>query len=372
MQIAESALSNDQPQVNSTGLANKKTAYYRVNFTGQAGEYFKIWIVNIALSIVTLGIYSAWAKVRTQQYFHTNTLINGTGFQYHGQPLNILKGRIIAVVLFVLYSFAVNSMPIIALPVMLIFVIALPWIVIRALAFNARMTSFRGIRFNFEASYGEAFQIVLLWPLLIIVTFGLIIPLIKHKYYEFVINHSSMGTTPFRYNGKISEMFIIYLIAMAIAAGISTAMMMIGMFFAMFAGLASAANESSALMIWLASSGAGVVIVLYLALYLLMWAFIKTKTTNLIFNNLALDEHRFYADLNFSQMAIIQFTNTLAIIFSLGLAYPWAAIRMTRYQACCIQVIVSDNLDNIIAGEIKKVSALGDEAAGIFDVELAI
>ena len=35
-----------------------------LRFTGQAGEYFSIWIVNVCLSIVTLGIYSAWAKVR--------------------------------------------------------------------------------------------------------------------------------------------------------------------------------------------------------------------------------------------------------------------------------------------------------------------
>ena len=27
-------------------------------FNGNASEYFKIWIVNVALSIMTLGIYS--------------------------------------------------------------------------------------------------------------------------------------------------------------------------------------------------------------------------------------------------------------------------------------------------------------------------
>src|SRR3954471_6399831 len=42
-------------------------------FSGKGGEYFKIWIVNILLSIVTLGIYSAWAKVRNKQYFYGNT-----------------------------------------------------------------------------------------------------------------------------------------------------------------------------------------------------------------------------------------------------------------------------------------------------------
>lgn len=35
-----------------------------MSFTGQAGEYFRIWIVNLCLTIVTLGIYLPWAIVR--------------------------------------------------------------------------------------------------------------------------------------------------------------------------------------------------------------------------------------------------------------------------------------------------------------------
>src|SRR5579862_7615912 len=69
-------------------------------FTGDAHEYFRIWIVNLALSIVTLGIYSAWAKVRTNRYFYANTWVAGAPFQYLAQPLPILKGRIIAVTVF--------------------------------------------------------------------------------------------------------------------------------------------------------------------------------------------------------------------------------------------------------------------------------
>ncbi|MCE2570171.1 YjgN family protein [Motilimonas eburnea] len=348
-----------------------KKAYYRVNFTGQGGEYFKIWIVNIALTIVTLGIYSAWAKVRTRQYFYNNTLINNTSFQYHGEPLAILKGRIIAVILFVLYSFAVHSLPIIAVPTFLIFLAALPWIVMRALAFNARMTSFKGVRFNFNANYTQTLQIVLLWPILLVFTLGLIFPLVKHKYYEFVAKHMKFGTSEFAYQGKISEMFIIYLIAMAISAGITTVMVLIGVVFAGVAGLASGLEDASGVMLWLASSGITLFIVFYIALNLVIWAFIQAKTVNLIFNNLTLGDNRFYADLNFSQVAIIQFTNTLAIIFSLGLAYPWAAIRMTRYRTTCIQVIAADDLDNITAEQVAKLGAVGDEAAEVFDLDLA-
>lgn len=38
-------------------------------FTGTGSEYFRIWIVNWLLTLLTLGIYSAWAKVRRIQFF---------------------------------------------------------------------------------------------------------------------------------------------------------------------------------------------------------------------------------------------------------------------------------------------------------------
>ena len=70
-------------------------------FSGKGSEYFRIWIVNLALTLLTLGIYSAWAKVRRLQYFYRHTALAGSSFDYHGDPKAILKGRIIAVVLLV-------------------------------------------------------------------------------------------------------------------------------------------------------------------------------------------------------------------------------------------------------------------------------
>ena len=35
-----------------------------VEFTGRGGEYFRIWIVHLVLTILTLGIYSAWLHRR--------------------------------------------------------------------------------------------------------------------------------------------------------------------------------------------------------------------------------------------------------------------------------------------------------------------
>jgi uncharacterized membrane protein YjgN (DUF898 family) len=78
---------------------------YPVQFHGSAGEYFKIWIVNLALTILTLGIYSAWAKVRSSRYFLGNTELAGYRFGYVADPFYILKGRLLLVGLFVLQYF---------------------------------------------------------------------------------------------------------------------------------------------------------------------------------------------------------------------------------------------------------------------------
>ncbi|MFP5306510.1 MAG: DUF898 family protein, partial [Gammaproteobacteria bacterium] len=61
----------------TTPAAYVATRPERLQFSGSGGEYFRIWIVNLLLSVLTLGIYSAWAKVRRMQYFYRNTTLAG-------------------------------------------------------------------------------------------------------------------------------------------------------------------------------------------------------------------------------------------------------------------------------------------------------
>ena len=65
-----------------------------LHFGGSGFEYFKIWIVNILLIIITLGVYYPWAKVRNQRYFYANTTLEGRNFEYHATEKPPL-GRII-------------------------------------------------------------------------------------------------------------------------------------------------------------------------------------------------------------------------------------------------------------------------------------
>ena len=41
----------------------------RFQFSGDAGEYFGIWISKLCLTIISLGFYAPWAKVRRLRYF---------------------------------------------------------------------------------------------------------------------------------------------------------------------------------------------------------------------------------------------------------------------------------------------------------------
>ncbi|HKX64561.1 MAG TPA: DUF898 family protein, partial [Rhizomicrobium sp.] len=105
------------------------TVRHQMRFEGSGGEYFKIWIVNLALSIVTLGIFSAWAKVRSKRYFYGNTYIGEHSFDYHANPLRILLGRLVALCLLLGYTATIHFMPAATFVWYLVFAVAGPWLI---------------------------------------------------------------------------------------------------------------------------------------------------------------------------------------------------------------------------------------------------
>src|SRR5262245_35695761 len=132
----------------------------RLEFRGCARDYFRVWVVNLCLTLVTLGIFSAWAKVRKQRYLYSHTVLDGTPFQYLGQPLPILKGRIIAVVLFLFYYAASYISPTLMPFALMGAVVVAPWVVVRSAAFNARYSAYRNMTFRFDSDYVSAMRAI--------------------------------------------------------------------------------------------------------------------------------------------------------------------------------------------------------------------
>ncbi len=84
--IAEPALV-DAPSAIETPNPPVAAAF---QFHGDAREYFRIWIVNTLLTLLTLGLFSAWAKVRKRRYLRGNTELLGHRFDYTADPKRIL------------------------------------------------------------------------------------------------------------------------------------------------------------------------------------------------------------------------------------------------------------------------------------------
>lgn len=129
-------------------------ALERGSFSGNAKEYFGIWIVNILLTIVTIGIYSAWAKVRRKRYFNGNTVLAGRAFGYHATGGQIFKGRLIAFAFIVVSQLVGLIHPYLVFVPAILLMIFFPWLITRSIRFNARVTSYRNVRFDFVGTAG--------------------------------------------------------------------------------------------------------------------------------------------------------------------------------------------------------------------------
>lgn len=135
--------------------------HLRIKFTGSGSEYFRIWIVNLLLMLLTLGIYYPWAKVRRLRYFYGNTLVDDAPLDFHGNPLRMLKGYLLVALLLGLYSVAGHFSAMAGLLAFVIVMAIWPALLKSSMQFRLANTSWRGLRFGFKGSLADAYQAML-------------------------------------------------------------------------------------------------------------------------------------------------------------------------------------------------------------------
>lgn len=347
------------------------------SFTGTASEYFGIWIVNILLTILTLGIYSAWAKVRTNRYFYGHTHVAGANFDYLASPITILKGYLIAVAIFIIYSAISYFAPGFEVIFFIMLMIALPFIIVRAMAFRLRNSAYRHLRFQFDRQYGQAARIYLGIGILIPLTLGLILPYFYYRTNNFLIGNTGYGKSRFSLLCGAGDFYKIYLIAIGILIGagiIVTITIMPAM--TEIAHMMEQAKQSGVEPDPIAMSAAmvGLPMIMSLLMSLLyfgLFIYIRTAIANLVWNNITLDGgHKFNSSLTLGRMAWIFFSNLVAIAFSFGLLIPWGRVRMVRYRMQTLELIPEGDLDQFIAAKTEETSALGEEMGDVFDMDI--
>ena len=372
--------------------------HFQFKFTGNGSEYFKIWIVNIILTILTLGIYSAWAKVRTKRYLYGNTTLDNSAFEYHATPIMILKGRLIAITALIIYALLSKIFPIAGIIFAIILTIFVPWAVWRSMQFNARMVSYRNIRFSFHGMLQDAYKILLLIPFIPVIigailgaiafftlgegiiigiiftitifAFYFVFPYVQALMTGYYINNRQYGQGKFSAQLSAKKYYMIYLtlvgITLLFIITIGIVISVISMVTGGFKNIETIANPENSGMI------VGMIILFYIGFIMIgVWgtAYLEANIKNYVLNSIQLDETlQIQSDIRVSKLLKIYVVNILLVIFTLGLAYPWTIIRLKKYKIESTSAV--GNITEYVNQQQEKQSSLGEEIGDAFDTGL--
>lgn len=344
-------------------------------FHGTTREYFGIWIVNILLTIVTLGIYSAWAKVRRLRYFYGNTRLAGSSFEFHGRPMQILIGRIIVLVVLLGYNLILTVAPPAGIVIVPLFFFAIPYFVMRGLRFNARVTSYRNVRFDFHGGYWGAFRAYVLGSAITWLTLGILAPVASRWMWRYMLGNLSYGGRPVESNPALRKLYGQWLLpavillggvvlfgmsALALGSTVLTLIEEIG------SGLDDADLILGTIIEVLATSLIPAIVLLAIATLVY-----TAGTRNVALSATTIDgRHRLRSAIHRGRFLWISVTNLLATILTFGLARPWAAIRMARFLAAATALEVSGSLDDYLGTVQDTGTAVGAEYMDVegFDI----
>lgn len=294
-------------------------------------------------------------------------MIGGRRFDYHATGLQILIGRIIVIVGLVAFSL-LSMIPIVGLVLVIALLAVLPWLMVRALAFNARMHSWSNVRFGFDGRMGGAFLVYLLYPVLVALTLFTTAPFLDRAVKRYVLNNHRLGTSAFAFDAPIWPFYRALLVAFAWIVGITAiigavALPQVGAFDPI-----TMAEDPQTALVFVASFYVWIFVALFPAATIYQ-AFVR----NVTFDNLALDGgHRFTSRVAPLQLVWIAISNALAVVLTLGLMLPWAQIRMARYLSDHTVVLPGSSLDRF-AGQLEaKQGAIGDAYGDIEGIDLGL
>ena len=360
---------------------------FSFEFRGRTGEYFWIWIVNALLTIATVGIYSPWAKVRTKRYFYGNAFVAGANFEYHARPLSILLARA-AVLLLVVVGGAVAAAYSAAADARytLFLFLLLPWALVRGFSFNARNSSYRGLRFSFARRYGEAYFALFGLPTLLvaallclfwlgggvddsfrgasivsIIAFVAFLPYFVFRYYRFKVANHALGRTRFVFAQSPKPYYfalLAALLSLLAAAFILTVILL----------SAEGASFGSGAFVFSFVLSPLFLFALFVPramLFKAFWAGVRTE-----------NGARIECDTSIIGFAGgILTINFLATLLSFGFLHPWAKVRKARYIAAHLRLLAPPiAIDSLRLGKEETIGALGEEWDAVegFDFDVGL
>jgi uncharacterized membrane protein YjgN (DUF898 family) len=195
-------------------------AHQALHYDGRIGPLYRIFVVNLLLTIVTVGIYRFWAITRWRRYFWSHMSFQGERLEYTGRGIELFLGVLMAIGILIGLAVVAGVLSYVlgrihrALAVLPIFVLYVTIFILAAAArFSAQRyrlsrTSWCGIRGGMRGSalaYGvRSFLYMLLLPFTLFQT----LPWMQIRLAERRINASMLGSASFSFRGRARSLYL--------------------------------------------------------------------------------------------------------------------------------------------------------------------
>jgi uncharacterized membrane protein YjgN (DUF898 family) len=375
-----------------------------IKFTGTGSEYFRIWIVNLLLTIVTLGFYFPFAKARRLRYFHGNTLVGGHALGFHGDPWKMLRGYVLMLVFGAAYLGAGKISPMAGAVAAVAFALLWPALWYSSLRFRLANTSWRGLRLRFNGSMGGAYAalVPVLLPVALMATAGaigqpdaasgappapglgsmiagfvvigavlLLLPLMpwllarlkryQHGHYQFTDETTQLEARTRSFYGLMLRTFGVSLIPFAMIIGAFA--LMVPAFKHGGVGTAIGASVLGGLLVL-----AG-----YLLLLVLTQSYMTARMQNLVWGTTRSPRLRFSSRLKVRSVIGLMLTNLLLTVVTLGLYRPFAAVATAKLRLEAVSLEAHGDIDQWTASAAQRMNdATGDAAGDLFGIDVGL
>jgi uncharacterized membrane protein YjgN (DUF898 family) len=304
-----------------------------LTFHGTGGSLFGIQIVNMFLTILTLGGYYFWGKTKVRSYIMSQTEFAGDRFAYHGTGKELLMGFLKALAIFGVPVFGLFIIPDImgageegkGLATALVYLIValfIPVAKVGARRYRMSRTSLRGIRFSFRGGVKDYLTLLVKGQMLLMLTLGLYYPYFETRKHEFMMDHSYFGNQKFHFDGHGRDLFGSYILAM-------------------FLSLPT------------------------LGLY---WLWFHAKKHRYFWDNTTIGYAQFRSTVTGGAYLWLWVGNILLLIVTLGLAWPWVVVRNARFTFRYLTLEGSLDL-TAIKQEAQYASPTGEGLASFLDLD---
>ncbi len=306
----------------------------RLTFVGRAGTLLGIHIVNVLLTVLTLGIYYCWAKVRVRSYLLSETVFEGDRFAYHGTGRELLVGTFKAGLVFGAVSLLFNAAPMLpgGTPVTigaillgyLGLLLLIPVATVGARRYRLSRTSWRNIRFSFQGNTAAFIKLFVGGALLTGLTLGLYYPFFATARYGFLTAHSRFGDRSFAFDGRGRDLFGPFLIA---------------------------------LLLTVPTLG-------------FVWFWFWAKRTRYYWNHTSFEAARFVSTVTGLRLFGLHLVNMVFLVVTVGLAWPWVTVRNLRFEFANLTLFGA--LDPAAVRQDEQAvtaTATGDGLGGFLEVD---